>query len=182
MINRGIFFLLIFGVLALAVEGCGEKAVYDLEQFYYINAYVNEIIPAVEETEFDFNLWGADLSSKEKRDWLKMDADKIRNINQRYHTDKFPPYEEIGTWVVPVSDGEEEWTIQGEKMASALIQMEQSSEELAQITEQIVQAEDEAILAAKRDQMEQVLSKALEAAKKLGTLFRVKKMIDVSVS
>lgn len=180
MYSRGVLFLLILSVLVLVLGGCGEKAVYDLEQLRYINAYVNEIIPAVEETGFDFDLWSADLSSEEKRDWLKMDADKIRDIKRRYLTDKFPPYEEIEIWLVPVSDGEEEWTIEGENMASALAQMEQSSEELVLITEQIVQADDVAILTAKRDQMEQVLSEALEAAEKLGTIFRVKKIIDVS--
>ena len=178
MAKRCIVFLLLVSISVLA-GGCGPKAVYDLEQLNDINAYVKQIVPVIEETAFDFNLWSVDLCNAEKKDWLKMDVDRIEAINRLY-TDNFPPYEEIETWIVPVSNGNEEWTIQGEKLAPALEQMETYSKELVSLTNEIVQTDEETFLAGKKEQMSAALEKALEAAGQLGELFYIKKVIDVS--
>ena len=86
--------------------------------------YANEIIAAVEETRFDFNLWVEDLTNPEKKDWLIMDVAKVRSINQNCFTADFPPYEEIETWVIPVTnENNKKWTIRGKNLASILEQM-----------------------------------------------------------
>lgn len=166
-----IAFLLILIVSALTV-GCSEEAVFDLEKFNYINAYVNEILPAIEETRFDFEIWVTDLSNAEKRDWLVMDAEKIRNINQRYFTADFPLFEEIEAWVVPVTnDNKKRWTIQGDELAPALEQTALFSKKLVILIDEIIQAEDEFFLAGKSEEIESALTKAEEAAEKLRNLF-----------
>lgn len=174
MIKKSIVFLLLLSVAVLAA-GCRQKAVYDREQFNNIDAYVKEIIPAIEETRFDFDLWAADLGSVEKKSWLQMDAERIGHINQLHFTEDFPPYEEIKEWVVPVSNGEKKWTIQGNKLAPALEQMELSSEELVLMINEIVQADDVAFLAGKREEIRSALTRTLETAEILSSLFYINK-------
>jgi hypothetical protein len=163
-----ILFVLIFSFLTVS---CSEEVVFEQEKFNHINAYVNEIVPVIEETDFDFNLWNSDLSCPERRGWLKLDADRIKDINQRYLTNDFPAYEEIENWVVPVSDGENRWTIKGTKLAPALRQLQASSKELVLLIDEIIQSEDGRLLTQKRELMIPVLNQALEAAEELTALF-----------
>lgn len=171
MIKRFIVFLLLLSFSALGV-GCSQETVVDMEKFNYINAYVNEILPAIEETRFDFNLWVVDMGSVEKREWLEMDAKRIRDIEEHYCTEDFPSYEEIVTWIVPVlDDNNNNWIIQGDQLAPALEQVEAASKELALLIEQIMLADDELFLSGKSEEMGAVLNRAEEAAEKLRTLF-----------
>ena len=72
--SKFIVLLIMICVICLAT-GCKEEVVYDEKNFYKINVYANEIIAAVAETRFDFDLWVEDLTNPEK-DWLIMDVAK----------------------------------------------------------------------------------------------------------
>jgi len=170
MMKKCCVLLLLFAVSSFAV-GCSEEPVFDLDKFNNINAYVNEIIPAIEEIRFDFDIWGSDMTNTEKREWLEMDTEKLRYINQQYLTDDFPSSEEITLWVVPVSDGTKKWTIQGDNLAPVLEQMERSSIELLSIMNEIVESDDVIFVSGKRDEMEAALIKVEDAAEKLSIIF-----------
>lgn len=170
MMKRCLALLILLAVTVFAM-GCSEEPVFDVDKFNYINEYVNEIVPAIEETRFDFDIWSTDMSNPEKREWLEMDTDKLRFIHQQYLTDDFPPFEEIMLWVVPVSDGDKKWTIQGDELVPALEQMERSSNELLSIMNEIVQSDDELFVSGKRDEMEAALIKVEDAAEKLSLIF-----------
>ncbi|MEW5785469.1 MAG: hypothetical protein AB1767_10420 [Bacillota bacterium] len=161
----------LFAALIIFVGTVGCRQEFDIDKFNKINAYVNEILPEIEEAMFDFDLWCSDLRSAEKRDWLITDANRIREINQKYLTDDFPSYEEIAGWVVPVSDGEKEWTIPGDELADVLEQMELSSTALALLINEINQADDEVFLAAKRAEIDSALTRALEASESVRKQF-----------
>lgn len=173
MIGRCLITVAMLSVILLAAGCSPEEAVYDLEQFERINGYVNEIVPLLEETAFDFDVWGTNLACAERREWLQMDADRIEDVNGRYFNKHFPSYEELETWVVPVSDGEKSWTIKGGRLAPALEQMELSSKELVLLIGAINSIDDEAVLAEKRNKMVSVLNSALDAVEELKVIFRI---------
>ncbi len=175
MIKRCAVFLLLS--LIVLVTGCSEeKTVIDVDKFNTINAYVNEILPAIEETSLDFGLWSEDLQNAEKIEWLKFDADRIEDINSRYLTGGFPFSEEVETWKVPVSNGDEKWTIKGDLLAPALEQMVLASEDVARLINQAFQAngENELFLTGKNEELGRALMSAQEAAETLAELFRKK--------
>ena len=51
---RKFIILMVLILLILMTPGCKQQEVtYDLEKFKHINAYVLEIVPAIEEVQFD---------------------------------------------------------------------------------------------------------------------------------
>ncbi len=169
----GLFLLL---TILPAFTGCGPEYVYDLEKFNHVNAYVQEIVAAIEETAFDFELWVVDPGNAEKLEWLEMDAEWIEDINLRYLTGDFPDYSELETWVVPVSNDKERWTIKGSRLVSALEQIEASTPELAGLIFELTGAGGDLFLNTKSEEIRPVLNKALEAATELKELFRLQEI------
>jgi len=63
LLKRGLKYIgLFFGFLSLV--GCGQEAVVDLERFDQVNSYIVEILPVLDETKFDFDIWSQDLTSR----------------------------------------------------------------------------------------------------------------------
>lgn len=169
---RKFIILMILILLILMTPGCKQQEVtYDLEKFKHINAYVLEIVPAIEEVQFDFEIWQADMTDPEKKEWLLLDADRIERINRLFLTEDFPPYEEVKTWVVPVAAGEQEWIIKGNKLAPALEKMEKSSNDIVTLIKSIGQSDDQIYLTSKRDELSAALKEAGEATAQLANLF-----------
>jgi len=167
----GLFFIM---VLVLIVGCSPERAVVvDQEKFRQIESYLSEILPALEETVLDFDLWSKDMSDPEKKEWLQMNAQRVKEINNRYLTPDFAAYEEIETWFIPVEDGENtQWAIEGVELSAALQKLLPAGEETALLIEQIYRTEDQLLLTEKRDQLQIALDRALEAADLLRKMFR----------
>ena len=172
LLKKGLKYIGLFlGFLPLV--GCGQETVVDLEKFDHVNSYILEMLPLIDETKFDFDIWSQDLTSAEKREWLSMNAERIRKTNQLFLTPDFPAYEEIESWTVPVTDGENnEWTIHGEELAAALEQLAPAGEQIVLLIGQIVQTDDQTVLAGKKEELGSALDKALAAAELLRNIFR----------
>lgn len=163
--------VLLFLCTTILISGCKQEAVYDLEKFKQVKAYVKEILSVIEDISLDFEIWDADLLDEEKKGWLLMDAEWVGKINDYYLTADFPSYEEIETWLVPVSDGEKKWIIHGDKLAPALEKMKTSSKNIVTLLNAIGQSNDEITLRGKRDEIAAALNELLEAAEQLNKMF-----------
>jgi len=172
LLKRGLKYIgLFFGFLPLV--GCGQEAVVDLERFDHVDSYIVEILPVLDETKFDFNIWSQDLTSAEKKEWLSMNAVRIRKINQLFLTSDFPDYAEMESWTVPVTDSENnEWTIHGEELAAALEMLVPAGEQVVLLIGQIAQTDDQIVLAGKKEELGSALDQALAAAELLRNIFR----------
>ncbi|MCM3488777.1 hypothetical protein M3689_05580 [Alkalihalophilus marmarensis] len=109
--------LLVLGVVLL-LAACGSS--FDEEGFASIQEYANDIIPVMS--------LAVDDPSEEY-------ANQINEINAQYwegSTFNGIPDTEIEDWLINMSRGDNEWTIEGEELADMLYDIQESSSWLAE--------------------------------------------------
>jgi hypothetical protein len=123
-----IIVIMVFGLVA----GCGPS--FDEEGLTYINNYVDEIIPAILLGLASFELYFAacfeNLPYEEGLQNIKDSADEITKVNKKYWTNEFPDIEEVKKWSFIRKIGHpvvEEWTIDGNELAEALLDIKNTS-------------------------------------------------------
>lgn len=124
------------------VEDVDEKALQA------INSYVEEITARLldETLQADLKGWTRrphedDMPytyDEERRQWLEGHSREIKDLRREHLDDNYPSLEEVASWEVIVVRGGQEWTVDGEEWAGALVRLEELIEELVVVIHIIV--------------------------------------------
>lgn len=175
MNRRNIFvaFILVLAVLLLA-GGCGSAGNnngIDREHFQAVENYVYEIVPAVEGAKYDIDQWFRDIADPQMQEWLECDAEIIAGINDSYLDEDFPDFALIEGWTeVPVTRGDEEWSIEGRELASLIEKIISATEELT-VNLQAVSRVKEGVTEKERIEIGEAIEEAYQTALQLRTMF-----------
>ncbi|NGP45966.1 hypothetical protein G4V62_13790 [Bacillaceae bacterium SIJ1] len=133
--------LIVLLPLLLLVVACGPS--FDEEGFEKVNNYADEMIPLVEETNFELI---AQIENEQLNESAEEYADKIKSINDNYWKDGSIAgisEEELEEWQIKMSRGNMEWDIQGEDLADTLYELNADSDYLANAINDVIEESTE---------------------------------------
>lgn len=113
---------LFLSVTIIFLTACGDS--FDEEGFAKIKDYASEMIVAI---DFAYN----DIRDG-NGDTIDDYAAEIKEINFRHFNDDFPG-EEIQEWMIKMTGGGQEWTIEGEDLYNAVYDLHWNSDLLADV-------------------------------------------------
>lgn len=129
MKKRNVFLILILLLLAI-VAGCGET--YDKEAFEEVRKYSDAIIPAIDETSYNYDVWRNEPTD-ENLQLLKKSIEKINQVNKELWTETLENEKEIEKWSIKMTQGQQSWVIEGKELFPALFDTMDHSDFLAVI-------------------------------------------------
>lgn len=108
-------------VVALAfVAGCGDT--FDEDGWSMVRGYIEDQVPAVDSAQ----LLGSESEAREL-------ADRIDAINRRWWDDPgWPSESDMTGWRIRMTQGDQEWSLDGEEIADAVFDLEFASDWLAE--------------------------------------------------
>lgn len=166
--------LLFFTGLLLITAGCNPTAKnsgIDRRLFKIVEKYVYEIVPAVEDAKYDVDQWSLDKADSQTREWLECDAEVIAEINGRHLNDDFPDSATMEKWsAIPVARGDEEWSIEGRKLASLVERIISSTRGLT-VHLETASREGENVTPKERREVGEAMEEAYQTAIKLRSMF-----------
>ncbi len=105
-------------LFTLLLAGCAPAADQDnTDDFLRVNTYVEEILPVIGDIMLDLTGWVRDPLDEERITWLGEGKEKLHSIQKKHLNNRFPSYEKMESWTVPVVRGDEKWDIEGEILA-----------------------------------------------------------------
>ncbi len=132
--------LLIPGLLG-GFAGCEqeEEEVFDKEDLYAVNNYVEEMTAAMQEVVPDLKGWSRAPHAEdempleydqERMQWLGEHRDQLEEIKQEHFENRIPELEKIEQWEVVVVRGTEEWLMKGPEVVEALEKLNEFARDL----------------------------------------------------
>ncbi len=149
-----LFFMavLLCGLLTACGVGCTEEeedetARFKEEDLYTVNAYVEEMTPALLEVVPDLKGWKREPHEEddkpfeydeERKKWLEEHRESIEEVKKEHLDEDFPGMETIESWEVVVVRGDKEWLMEGDEVVEALEQLNQFTGEVTGTIEMII--------------------------------------------
>ena len=131
--------ILIISVIlaAMLLSACGPS--FDEKGSSLVDAYAEEIIPALDVAIFLFGVWAQDTTDEEVLINLQESMVKLQTIEEKHWAD-MPEYNEIKTWMYNRSIGENKWVVDGEELAEAVYGISNAAMDMAGPLEAIINA------------------------------------------
>ena len=128
--------------LILFLAGCSPPADQEgAAEFLLVSNYVDEILPAIGDVMLDLTGWFRDPLDGERLDWLAQGKKELAGIQKKHLGKKFPSCETMESWTLPVSRGEEKWTMEGEVFAPAVQELTAAVDSLIAALDVIIAGE-----------------------------------------
>ncbi len=163
--------LLVPAILFLA--GCSPTVNQDdAGDFLLVNGYIDEIIPAVGDVMLDLMGWFRDPLDRERIDWLSEDKKTLDAIQKKHLGKRFPSFESMETWTVPVSRGEEKWNIEGKVFAPAVKELTAAVDSLIGALNVIIDGEGK-LADIKKKEVERTVAEVDGAVNVIRDLFKM---------
>ena len=166
--------LLIFGLvlICLSFGGCARTNQNSTDDFLLVNDYMVEIIPAIGGTILDLTGWVRDPLDDERIHWLDEGKKELLSIQKKHLRSRFPSFETMEGWTVPVVRGEEKWEIQGRILAPAVKEFTEAVGSLIDTLTMIIDAEGK-LSKSEKDKVERVMQTVDRAVYEIKEIFRM---------
>lgn len=154
----------------LLLGGCTTTDQDSTDDFLLVNEYVEEIIPAIGDTMLDLTGWVRDPLDDERILWLDEGKKELLSLQKKHLRSRFPSFESMERWTVPVVKGEEKWEIEGPVLAPAVQEFTEAVDQLIDTLTIIIDAEGK-MSKGEKENVERVMQLVDEAVYEIKEIF-----------
>lgn len=160
-------------LVVLLLVGCSTTVDQNsTDGFLLVNTYVEEIIPAIGDTMLDLTGWARDPLDEERIVWLDEGKKELFSIQKKHLNNKFPSFETMEAWTVPVVRGEAKWNIEGKVLAPAVKELTVAADSLIDALTMIIDARGK-LSDRKTNEVETIIQQVDEAVKEIKEIYQM---------